>query len=254
MSRGGNSATAEGHERAAVPLAAGAVHVFWAPEGGLAGASLVALDTAERRRAAGMHPRRARAFRAARALLRGALSQATGGHPASLRIEPDEQGALHLRAPAGTGLRASLAHAAGHVACVVALERPIGLDLEAASRAADALRLAGRFFPEDEARALHDLGDAEQARRAFLRAWTAKEAFAKCLGVGLGGGGLAARVEGPAGALRVRGPGAPHPLALHRETLDSEPPILLAVAARGRPAAIEVRRWSAGGPDGRGPA
>jgi 4'-phosphopantetheinyl transferase len=62
----------------------------------------------------------------------------------------------------------------------------VGIDIERNDREPPVDRLAARWFAPDEAKALHAL-DADAARRAFLRLWTAKEASCKATGTGIYG-------------------------------------------------------------------
>jgi 4'-phosphopantetheinyl transferase len=60
----------------------------------------------------------------------------------------------------------------------------VGIDIEHWDRAPPIARLAARWFAPEETEALQGL-DAEAARRAFLRLWTAKEAACKATGSGI---------------------------------------------------------------------
>jgi len=69
---------------------------------------------------------------------------------------------------------------------VVALGRRVrvGIDIECQRPGRDPLRVARRYFAEPEVAAITALPEAERPA-AFLRYWTAKEALAKGLGLGL---------------------------------------------------------------------
>ena len=76
----------------------------------------------------------------------------------------------------------SLSHSGARVMCVIA-DRPVGCDLQIT--APRDLRLAQRFFSEEECRAVF-AGESESAQQAaFFRIWTLKESFLKCIGLGL---------------------------------------------------------------------
>ncbi len=62
----------------------------------------------------------------------------------------------------------------------------VGVDIERHDRQLPVARLAARWFAAEEAQALAAL-DAEAARVAFLRLWTAKEASCKATGTGIFG-------------------------------------------------------------------
>lgn len=62
----------------------------------------------------------------------------------------------------------------------------VGVDIERIDRRPPVARLATRWFAPDEARRLSAMPD-DDARRAFLRLWTAKEASCKATGTGIFG-------------------------------------------------------------------
>ena len=66
----------------------------------------------------------------------------------------------------------------------IALNRPVGIDLEHI-RPIDAVALSQRFFLPSEAMVIRSLTGAEQ-HRVFFRGWTQKEAYLKATGDGLG--------------------------------------------------------------------
>jgi 4'-phosphopantetheinyl transferase len=63
----------------------------------------------------------------------------------------------------------------------------VGIDIERGDRSPPVLAIAERWFAPDESAALRSLEqhDADAARRAFLRLWTAKEASCKATGTGI---------------------------------------------------------------------
>jgi 4'-phosphopantetheinyl transferase len=92
----------------------------------------------------------------------------------------DPRGAPYI--PGGPHL--SISHS-GALEAVAVCELPVGVDVERI-RPLRALALARRFFPPVEADALAALPEAERDA-AFLRLWTAKEAYVKALGTGFRG-------------------------------------------------------------------
>ena len=153
-------------------------------------------------------------------------------------------------------MEVSLSHARGVVAVAASRELAVGVDVEAVRPlAVGALAvgaLARRWFPADEA-AWSGRWGPEREPSAFLWLWTQKEAMAKALGQGLGGGvGLLREVvlpdEWPPGwAQRCRPltatPEVPE-LAVNAGELDG---LMLAVAAAGTGAAqADVRIATAG--------
>lgn len=102
----------------------------------------------------------------------------------------------------------------------VAMEREVGIDVEADRAIPDALPLARRFFSAAEFDALLAT-PAESRHRAFLTCWTRKEAFIKAVGLGvsmpLDGFDVTIRPDEPA-ALRCT---RPDPSAAERWSMHS---------------------------------
>lgn len=75
-------------------------------------------------------------------------------------------------------------HSHGRLLIAYAGDGRIGIDIEAGGRATDPMRIARRYFAEEEVEALAALGgDARQS--AFLRLWCGKEAVLKAHGGGI---------------------------------------------------------------------
>lgn len=121
----------------------------------------------------------------AHALLRLALSRFTTVQPQDWVFEKNRHGRPEIAGP-GRAQRLSfnLSHTDGLVACVVAVDRAVGIDVEAKSRVTDGLSLAYQFFTKSEVKWLAAGQSAEQQTR-FLQLWTLKEAYLKARGVGL---------------------------------------------------------------------
>jgi len=145
------------------------------------------LDDAERQRAARFVFARNRVeFIAAHALLRIALASECGASPEAW----DFVAAAHGKPAAWLGgapapLSFNLSHTTGMVgfAAVAGPDRTLGFDLENLARDID-LKVADRYFTQQEVAWLADLPEKERAR-GFLRLWTLKEAFIKATGKGL---------------------------------------------------------------------
>ncbi len=121
----------------------------------------------------------------ARALLRTTLSRYADVPPQAWVFEPNRYGRPELAGPAGAPpFRFSLSHAEGLVACLVALDREVGVDVEATERTGDLLEIADRFFAAAEAEALRSLPEPERRAR-FFEYWTLKESYIKARGLGL---------------------------------------------------------------------
>jgi 4'-phosphopantetheinyl transferase len=84
----------------------------------------------------------------------------------------------------GHPLHVSLSHSGDWMLLAVSRTHRVGVDIERIDLDADVVRLAQRFFTTDEAAALNVLPE-DEARRAFSRIWTRKEAVLKALGGGV---------------------------------------------------------------------
>jgi phosphopantetheinyl transferase len=83
-----------------------------------------------------------------------------------------------------TQIQFNVANTAGLVGCAIALDRELGLDLEA-HRADAPPELVARCFTPAERAGLAARPAADQPRR-FVELWVCKEAYLKARGVGLG--------------------------------------------------------------------
>jgi 4'-phosphopantetheinyl transferase len=179
----------------AASLAAGTAHVWWARRRDAAPGHLALLDEAERRRYAAYRRDADRErFLAGCALAKAVLARYTARRPAEISFDRTCRacGRPHGK-PALTGaggLQHSVAHSGDRVAVAVA-HAPVGVDVE---------QVDGRPRPPGggggpDALARLVLADAERAAlaaaprparaRAFLVAWTRKEAVTKAAGDGL---------------------------------------------------------------------
>ena len=120
--------------------------------------------------------RPADAFAAAREWL-----AAVAGAEAAATLHRDPRGRPRL--PPGLG-DVGWSHSAGRLLLAHADAGRVGVDIEAAARRTDPLRVARRYFAADELARLHAL-DEHQRVPAFLRLWCAKEAVLKAHGHGL---------------------------------------------------------------------
>ncbi len=145
-------------------LADGALHVWWWPEA--------------------LQPTAASRRLRTDAILRTLLARYLPFEPADVRFGRESKGRpylLHADAP-----DFNLSDTGGGCVLAVAAGGRVGIDIERCDRLPTVQRLAARWFAPDEAAALRGL-DAETARRAFLRLWTAKEASCKATGTGIFG-------------------------------------------------------------------
>jgi 4'-phosphopantetheinyl transferase len=120
---------------------------------------------------------------ASRALQRLALAAETGVDAAAWRFAAGPSGRPEITAPR-TQIQFNVANTAGLVGCAIALDRELGLDLEA-HRADAPPELVARCFTPAERAGLAARPAADQPRR-FVELWVCKEAYLKARGVGLG--------------------------------------------------------------------
>lgn len=137
-----------------------------------------AVSAVERDRAQAFHGADdARDFLAAHLLARECVAALTGAATVLLEQRCPECGGPHGKpyVPAHTGVHVSWSHSHGHVGAVAA-RTPVGIDVEARTRAHDVERLVRRTATAEEAAAV--LGDHDPDG-AYLRMWVAKEALVK---------------------------------------------------------------------------
>ena len=125
-------------------------------------------------------------FLVTRVLARRVLSQWAERPPESLAFDLGPYGRPELRqAPnAPRRLRFNLSNTRGLVACAVAWDRDVGVDVEHMDRRTEATAVADRFFSPMEVEALMRL-ETNTQRRRFFELWTLKEAYIKARGLGL---------------------------------------------------------------------
>jgi len=211
------------------------------------------LSPSERERAARFwHAHDKRDYIAAHALVRMALAAYTQLTPEQLSFGADGYGKPFLVLPNGeTPPQFSLTHSRGLVACVVASEGAVGIDVEPVDTSIDADRIATRFFSVEESEALQRCSITERPSR-FFELWTLKEALLKAVGTGLGSGlnAVTFRVESDQISLTTRTPpftevrwvfalmdvGGTHTLAL------------AIGSAEQRRQPVSIRRWDLTGP------
>jgi 4'-phosphopantetheinyl transferase len=147
---------------------------------------LAVLSDDERARATRFHFERDRnSYVLAHALARTLLGRLTGVEPRALRFALGPHGRPELEWPASSPrLRFNISHTHGLVACALALEHDIGVDVEHVERRLEIGRVAPSVFSPDERRALATL-EGEALRTRFFQLWTLKEAYIKARGMGL---------------------------------------------------------------------
>jgi len=140
------------------------------------------LSTDERKFAAALgSDRRRRTFTVARGALREILAAKLGGRPRALRFRYGYRGKPELDAGARLGFNVS--HSGDMAVIAVAAGHKVGVDVERVGRKRPVLQIARRHFAPAEAAAIEATRPQERMD-AFLRCWTAKEAYMKALGHG----------------------------------------------------------------------
>ena len=134
------------------------------------------LDAAERARAARFRfPDIQRRWIAGRAVLRQLLERYTGVPAGELCFARGEFGKPYL---AGSRVYFNMSDSRDVALYAVTLDAEIGVDVERI-RDIEGATIARRFLPESEAAAVDD------DPASFFRIWTRREAYLKCIGVGL---------------------------------------------------------------------
>jgi 4'-phosphopantetheinyl transferase len=188
------------------------------------------------------------------ALAKTALARYTGQDPAEVRFDRTcgQCGQPHGKPVIkGGGLEHSVAHSGDLVAVAVA-RAPVGVDVEQLDDRAHPL--GGDGDPEALARLV--LADSERAAlaaihpsgraRAFLVAWTRKEAVTKATGDGLRASFSEVIVAADAGPPRLLSWPYPHaPQIVSLNDLDADPGYVAALAVIGRCEVVRVRDGSA---------
>jgi 4'-phosphopantetheinyl transferase len=140
----------------------------------------------ELERLARLHrPEVGRRWLVSRGALREILAAELGTSPPSVRLELGPHGRPGLDPEAhGTDLDFNLSHSGDVALMATGRGLHLGVDVERLRRARDPLRVANRYFSAAEVEAVRAFPQADRPA-AFLRYWTAKEALAKGLGLGL---------------------------------------------------------------------
>jgi 4'-phosphopantetheinyl transferase len=198
-----------------------------------------------------------RDFAAAHALLRRVLSMYDDVRPEAWTFVVDGNGkpalAHDLVAPP---LAFNLSHTRGLVACAVARDADVGIDVESVERVTDGRDIAERDFSAAELAQL-DACPKEQRAARFIELWALKEAYVKAIAQGLahpldtfgfsfddtGGLRFHARPDTAPGAwtFALFAPSPLHRLALAARFASSTHGRLLARAADGGGALVPVR-------------
>jgi|HubBroStandDraft_4_1064222.scaffolds.fasta_scaffold408905_1 4'-phosphopantetheinyl transferase len=119
-----------------------------------------------------------------RALVRATLSRYAPVAPAAWAFRANTYGRPEIALPGHAWLRFNLSNTYGLIACAVARDRDVGVDVEDTERSGETVEIAHHFFSPREAAALRAL-PAPLQRPRFFDYWTLKEAYIKARGMGL---------------------------------------------------------------------
>ncbi|MFO0755660.1 MAG: 4'-phosphopantetheinyl transferase superfamily protein [Byssovorax sp.] len=120
-----------------------------------------------------------------RALCRTVLSRYMPVPPAAWTFSANAHGCPSVATPeAARFLRFNLTNTSGLVACLVARDRDVGVDVEDTERHGETVQIADRFFSPSEVAELKAQPPGRQRAR-FFDYWTLKEAYIKARGMGL---------------------------------------------------------------------
>lgn len=122
-----------------------------------------------------------RRFMASHSCVRQVLSSYLGREPADLQFATTDRGKPELRDGL---LQFNYSHTDEVLMIAIALDCPVGMDVEATKETVDLLPIARRFFATGEYEALAATGGRSQVD-GFYRLWTLKEAYVKGTGEGL---------------------------------------------------------------------
>ena len=124
-----------------------------------------------------------RRYTVARGMLRVLLGTRLGVAPAAIEFHYAQHG-KPLVSGAATPIHFNVSHSADIAVYVISRSCVPGIDIEHVNRDIEAEALAQRFFTRREYADLQRMPAADR-KRAFLAAWTRKEAIAKSIGDGL---------------------------------------------------------------------
>lgn len=132
-------------------------------------------------------PEHKRRFMVARAILRQLLGNYLDTSPESVQFNYGDRGKPKiLESNTPSSLQFNISHSQEYALFGFTTGNLIGVDLEYFRKMPDAAKIAQRFFSPKEFDLIKNL-TPEQQSRAFLKLWTAKEAYLKAIGTGLTG-------------------------------------------------------------------
>jgi len=168
-------------------LAADEVHVWFCELSAVShlDTSAFSLSESEKERAARYQSENARfTFVASRAFLRNVLSRYLDVSPISICFQTETNGKPRIATPADSRLQFNLSHSGHSAVCAVSRDARVGIDLEEVEPSRCDGDTAAQVFSPSELRLLAAM-DKDARVESFFRGWTRKEAYAKCVGLGL---------------------------------------------------------------------
>jgi len=143
------------------------------------------LSADERARADRFHfPQHRDRFTVCRGVLRTILSRYLNLPPDRLQFQYGPHGKPSLPPAIDSAIQFNLTHSHDLALVAIALQHPVGIDLEQIRVMPDVKQLAQRFFTAREHQVLCALPHPDQ-QAVFFRYWTCKEAYLKAIGSGL---------------------------------------------------------------------
>jgi len=176
-----------------------------------------------------------RDFSFAHDLLRRTLSNFADLPPGDWRFSVNDYGkpSIDSNEPRLRALSFNLSYTRGCVACAVALNGPLGVDVERIYQSQRLQEIADQYFSEQEAVWLRQCSN-ELRNVRIIELWTLKEAYLKAIGVGLSGSlaDISFRFDEPA-QIEFMAPPANHPHEWHFALFEPFHDIRLGIAIRG---------------------
>ena len=154
---------------------------------GLEAAELALLDSGERTQAARLKAKTDRdAFIKTRASLRSLIGRETGLPPKDIAFRYSAWGKPSVDAPGRPAVDFNVSHTKGLSIIALARGASVGVDVEPCRPCPDRIRITTDVFGLEVAQQLLAV-DSGRQDAAFLRLWTAGEAFVKARGLGFAG-------------------------------------------------------------------
>jgi 4'-phosphopantetheinyl transferase len=184
-----------------------------------------------------------RRFLVTRAYRRQILSRYVGTPAGELDFLAGPRGKPELACEGDDGIQFNESASEGVAVYALARGRAVGVDVERLRHVADAYRLIESFASPLERAFFGEMRPANR-QAAFLRWWTAKEAYVKALGEGLSRPLKSFSITLQDGRIpRLVDPGRTGTTEWHLETLEPEPGYIGCLALAGSPPRLSRRRW-----------